>query len=283
MASFLKQLTLCTAASVALLGLLPACDNAGNHVTEYDCEEFDECDYVPEPKVCTSSCDGTIPLVCNSAGDLVKGTDCALSKRICENGICKADDKPVQDVEIVTKDKWIGAPCDCTPDDPDLANGCVVGTIPLPSPIEGDGVTGSIKGCENLDATGYPGAKVVCLRTIDKDSASMAPPVYFPKGYCTLSAVGCEGSMFCSTAAYGDVDAMDTCPKGTVMMKAPFDYGIMGEPSKIQDKLCLKSCREDSDCNPDGEVYCVEREGLKFCYNEANFEFLGNNITYKQF
>ena len=274
MTLFWRQLAILCVAGVALTGLM-ACDNAGNHVVEYDCEAFDVCDYVPpSPTQCVSTCDGTIPLVCNSTGDLVRGTDCANLGGVCENGLCVAG---------VPADKWIGSPCECTPDDPDKTNGCMIGTIPLPSPIEGDGITGSIKGCENLSADGYPGAKVVCFRTISKDSASMAPPVYFPSGYCTLSAVGCDGSTFCSTAAYGDVKQMDTCPKGTVMMKAPFNYAIMGDFSKIEDKLCLKSCKEDSDCNPEGEVYCVEREGLKFCYNETNFEFLGDKITYQQF
>lgn len=284
MTSFLKRLSLCCIAGVALTGLF-ACDNAGNHVAEYDCEEFDTCDFVPPQKSCNSTCDGTVPLVCNSAGDLVKGTDCALSDQICENGSCKAKGSttPSDPVEIVTLDKWIGAPCECTPDDPELTNGCVIGNIPLPVPIEGEGISGSIKGCENVDASDIPGAKVVCLRTIDRDSATMAPPVYFPQGYCAVASVGCEGSTFCGPAAFGDVKAMTSCPKGTVMLVAPFDYPIMNEPSKIEDRFCAKSCRDDSDCNPEGEVYCIEREGLKFCYNEANFEFLGNNITFTQF
>ena len=42
MTSFLKRLALCGVAGAALLGFMPACDNAGNHVAEYDCEESAE-------------------------------------------------------------------------------------------------------------------------------------------------------------------------------------------------------------------------------------------------
>ncbi|MBO4349480.1 MAG: hypothetical protein J6A01_00850 [Proteobacteria bacterium] len=184
---------------------------------------------------------------------------------------CSDDDE--NDSSVRTIDKWIGSPCTCEGD------GCAMLGIPLPSPV----ANATIKGCENVDLTGVEGGQLACLQTIPAAQASLAPPTYFPQGYCTISAVGCEGSIFCSSAAYGDVNKMAACPSGSVMIESKFDYAIAKSDSHIVNKTCAKTCNSDKDCNGAGEMSCIKRDGVKFCYNEQNFSFMGDDIKFTKF
>ena len=177
---------------------------------------------------------------------------------------------------IITKDNWIGNACTCT------GAGCAIFEVPLPVPDLSIGPA-EVKGCENVEAN-IEGAVSVCLRTIPKEMATTAPPVYFPDGYCTLSAVGCTGDAgMCEIASYGDVDKMTSCPKGTTLLESVFDYSLMGKQTVITNKICAKNCETNADCNEAGEVECIEKDNAKFCYNRKNFEFMNRGYSVKQF
>lgn len=172
----------------------------------------------------------------------------------------------------------VGSPCSCE------GEGCAIGEIPLPHPTKG-----TIVGCENVDMTGITGGELVCLQSISQDASNIAPPTYFPQGYCAISAVSCTGNTFCAMASYGSVETFDRCPAGHVLIDSTFQYAIMEKDSVIVNKTCVKSCESNADCNGDGEIYCLKREGHRFCYNENNFDFLCNseddcsNVTYTEF
>lgn len=170
-------------------------------------------------------------------------------------------DKPLPDIGI-------GNACSC---EELQSGGCSVLGVPLPSPAEDKG---KIVGCDAVDATGIVGAKSVCLRTISSDYAAIAPTVYAPDGYCTLSAVKAdmENDTFKQLVEYGDADAFTKCPKGSALISSTFDYKIAGQDAKITNKTCVKLCRTDADCNVDGEMTCLERQNVKFCYHEKNLE-----------
>ena len=202
---------------------------------------------------------------------------------------CSDDDKNENegDPSVRSIDKWIGSPCSCE------GSGCQALGIPLPTPTEGKG---TIKGCDNVDLAGIEGAKLVCLQTIDASKfEALAPPTYFPEGYCAISAVGCEyadevnengepkKTNMCGTAAYGEVGSFTKCPTGSVMIESVFNYGIVGSKSVITNKTCAKACNSDKDCNESGEMSCLDRNGVKFCYNESNFEFMGDTIKFTKF
>lgn len=161
------------------------------------------------------------------------------------------------------EEQWIGAACGCVGSD---EYPCDLLSIPVP--------TGSpISGCDNMPEV--EGARRVCLRTISEGYAMTAPPTYFPQGYCALGAVECTGSNLCKMASYGDIDAFKTCPAGSVLMGTSFPYELMGEPVDIRVKTCAKRCNTDADCNTAGDMGCIERSGIKFCYNEKNFKYTG--------
>lgn len=183
---------------------------------------------------------------------------------------CTDDEKEIKGNDTPN---WIGSPCTCE------GSGCKLMKIPLPAPTK-DAV---IKGCENVDMTGIEGGRLACLQTISKSFDTMAPPTYFPQGYCTISAVGCEGSSFCGQASYGEVEALTKCPEGTVMIDSTFDYPIVNQNSVITERLCAKACETDADCNVDGEMSCLNKNGFKFCYNEANYAFMGDDVKYTKF
>ena len=184
-----------------------------------------------------------------------------------------SDDDDDKDSSVRNIDKWIGSPCSCE------GPHCKIGNISLPAP-QGDA---KIIGCENVDLSGIEGGELACLPTISQQDANTAPPTYFPQGYCTISAVGCEGSDMCVLASYGDVNKMNKCPAGSVMITSVFTYPIADHPSVITNKTCAKTCNEPSDCNTSGEISCVKKSGYKFCYNEANFKFMGDNVTFTKF
>ena len=188
----------------------------------------------------------------------------------------KTGNNGTENSKIVKLDKWIGSPCTCEGD------GCTTGIIPMPYPKEGKG---TIKGCENIDMTGIEGGVIACLKTISDDQASIAPPTYFPKGYCAISAVSASNSTVCTMGAcYGEPEKMTKCPAGSTMIASDFEYTIAGMfDGIITDKVCAKTCNSDEDCNKDGEMSCITKNNHKFCYHEKNFAFLGDNITYTDF
>ena len=179
-----------------------------------------------------------------------------------------------QNSSINNQTNWIGAPCSCE------GKGCEVASVPLPVPINKDeNINGKIIGCENIDMTQVTGGALACIPSIHPDLAGMAPPTYFPQGYCSVAAVSCEGSSFCYAARYGNPDQMTACPAGSTMISAVFRYPIMGDDSIIVEKMCTKTCKSDDDCNKAGEISCIKRNDKdgkehNFCYNEKNYKFL---------
>jgi len=159
---------------------------------------------------------------------------------------------------INNQDMWIGASCECTGDN------CETMGIANPS--------GSpISGCMNMPE--WEGAQRVCLRTIEVKE--VAPRTKFPQGYCALGAINCTGTNLCQFANYGDYDKMTSCPSGSAMLVSEFDYELYGEPAHIKNKTCAKLCETDADCNKDGEISCLSRNGVKFCYNDFTFTDTG--------
>ncbi|MBQ9394647.1 MAG: hypothetical protein IJU23_03890 [Proteobacteria bacterium] len=183
---------------------------------------------------------------------------------------CDSDDEKTQ---------WIGAPCHCE------GAGCEAVGVPLPAPvIDKDGnMTGTIVGCDDVSLDGIEGARIVCLQNLTAHE-NLAPPTYFPQGYCAISAVSCENNFFCSSAEYGDPTKMTTCPKGTVLIESTFEYDIAGMgDATIFNKTCAKACNSNDDCNTAGDMSCLNKNGHKFCYHEDNIKLLGNNVKYTDF
>ena len=180
---------------------------------------------------------------------------------------CSDDD---QSRTVLDTEKWVGAPCICK------GTGCEILGIPMPVPT--NGLAADLVGCDNIPEN--EGSAKVCLRTIPQEAADIAPPAYFPAGYCTLSAVGCQGDeSICSMVRYGDESKMSSCPKGTSLLESTFDYSILGMDVVITNKTCAKNCNTNDDCNGDGEISCIEADGAKFCYNEKNFEFMNRGYS----
>ncbi len=177
------------------------------------------------------------------------------------------DDPSPAKIEINHQEQWLGAACECVGDN------CEMFGIPLPQGTP-------LSGCNNVPV-GLPGTQAVCLRTIPEEAKITAPPVWFPQGYCTLSAVACEpaSEFTCQMASYGNVDEFKSCPHGSAMLASDFDYEIMGIASELRTRTCAKLCETDADCNDAGEVSCVERSGIKFCYNEKNFKYTGEPVV----
>lgn len=178
-----------------------------------------------------------------------------------------------------SKEQWIGAPCHCEGD------GCSAVGVPLPAPVidKNGNLTGTIVGCDNVSVDGIEGARVVCLQNLS-EYENLAPPTYFPSGYCAISAVSCKNNIFCSSAEYGDPTKMNTCPEGTVLIESTFEYNIADmDAATILNKTCAKACESDADCNVDGEMSCLNKDGHKFCYHEKNIQLLGDNIKYTDF
>lgn len=188
---------------------------------------------------------------------------------------CSDDDKSRT---VLDTEKWVGGACTCEGD------GCEILGIPMPVPAEG--TTANLIGCDNLPD--IDGSAKVCLRTIDEVLKDIAPPVYFPAGYCAISAVGCtpadpKGESTCETIRYGNVDKLTKCPAGTTLLEGVFDYKILGNDLVITNKTCVKNCNTDADCNVAGEVTCIDDDGAHYCYNEKNFKFMNRGHSTKEF
>lgn len=178
------------------------------------------------------------------------------------------------DVTVINKDQWTGSPCHCDA----TANGAKCDQMGVPIP------TGNpIIGCDALSNQDYPGTEISCLTNIDKKFAATAPSTYFPKGYCALTAVHCEGDGLCSMVNYGDVEKMTVCPEGNTLLTGQFDYKILGQDVVITNKTCVKNCNTNADCNEAGEMSCINRKGANFCYHVNNFELLGDNYSVEVF
>ncbi len=167
-----------------------------------------------------------------------------------------------------SEEQWLGAACAC---DGSKEWPCDRVGIPVPS---GSPVTG----CDNV--TDVPGAQRICLRTIDEEVKITAPPTLFPEGYCALGAVECTGSNLCKMANYGNVDDFISCPEGSALLGTDFDYELMGDPVQIRARTCVKRCNTDADCRPDDQITCIERNNVKFCYNEFNFKYTGEPMVF---
>lgn len=198
-------------------------------------------------------------------------TTACTSTQMCgtENGKPACVEKTIN-----TQDQWIGAPCSCS------GSGCEAMGVPLPAPTK----NATINGCDNIDVASYPGGALACLTTITSD---LAPAVYFPAGYCAISAVGCKKKSgigdLCGTIEYGDASKLTTCPSGSALVESVFDQKILLATHTLTNKTCTKMCNTDADCNTAGEVSCLEKNGVKICQNAKNFEFMGDNITVTPF
>ena len=171
------------------------------------------------------------------------------------------------EITVVDTANWIGAACDC---ESSSADECEMFGVPLPKP-EGNG---KIVGCDNVDISAINGGEKVCLRTIAGTATSVAPETYFPKGYCAISAIGCEGKKsICDMVRYGDANALTRCPAGSTLLESTFSFNIMGTSTVvITNKTCARNCKTDADCNVDGEMTCIQHDKSKFCYNQKNLD-----------
>ena len=166
---------------------------------------------------------------------------------------------------VVDTQNWIGNACSC---ESSSADECEMFGVPLPKPSG----NGKIVGCDNVDAAPIEGGAKVCLRTIEGDAAKVAPATYFPQGYCSISAIGCEGGKICQMVAYGDASKMTTCPAGSTLLESRFEFKIIVDNVIITNKTCAKNCKTDADCNVDGGMTCMTKGNAKFCYNQKNFD-----------
>ena len=177
---------------------------------------------------------------------------------------------------VVDTPNWIGTACEC------VGDGCTMLDVPLPAPTS----NAMIRGCAEVNASDVEGGVKVCLRTIEERFKETAPTTYFPQGYCAISAVGCEGAgaeSICSMASYGNAAALTRCPAGSTLIESVFDYSIMGKNVKITNKTCARSCKTNADCNEAGEMTCMSKGEVKFCYHQKNFDGTTNNYTVTPF
>jgi hypothetical protein len=250
----------------------PACVKAatactGNTMYGTDAEGKPACVEI-KCTIADNKCENNSLTLCEN--NALSTTACT-STQMCgtENGKPACVEKTIN-----TQDQWIGAPCSCS------GSGCEAMGVPLPAPTK----NATINGCDNIDVPTYPGGALACLTTITSD---LAPAVYFPAGYCAISAVGCKKKSgigdLCGTIAYGDASKLTTCPSGSALVESVFDQKILLATHTLTNKTCTKMCNTDADCNTAGEVSCLEKNGVKSCQNAKNFEFMGDNITVTPF
>lgn len=270
----------------------PACTSADNTCANgklrvctdgrlllHACAAHEECGTIDGVAACVRRADaGTCTEADNKCenGILSRCVDGEFTASACDKSqVCGTDEagKPACVTPPPPETNWIGNGCVCE------GEGCAMMDIPLPVPTK----NGVIVGCENVSIEGTEGGLLACLQTIPKSKATTAPPTYFPDGYCAISAVACEGSGLCSFVTYGDAAALTTCPSGSTLVASVFVYNILGTPATITNKTCVKSCQSDADCNTEGQMTCIEKNGANFCYHEKNFEFMGDDITVTPF
>ena len=160
-------------------------------------------------------------------------------------------------------DQDIGSACSCEGDE------CQQAGVPKPA-------SGTIVGCDDVPAD-WTGADRVCLRTYE---GPLATNTYFANGYCSLMATRCTGAdLICSSAVFGDYDAMTSCPAGTVLLESSQEVDVFGQQATIGSKTCAAGCSGDDDCRggePDPVVdevtqyACIDKDGVKFCYDPRN-------------
>ena len=112
----MKKRNFLTLAAMAALSLcLVACDD-DNDTTPTNQEPQN-----PPTSTCKATCNGSVPMICDASGNLIAGTDCALSNQICSNGACYGSGDvidPTQDpadptVKIPCTDKGVTT-CDAS-------------------------------------------------------------------------------------------------------------------------------------------------------------------------
>ena len=184
-------------------------------------------------------------------------------------------DTPAVKQTVVDTPNWIGVACQCE----GVEGECDLMGVPVPNPRD----NGKIVGCDNVDPSVVEGGEKVCIRTISGEAAKVAPETYFPQGYCTISAIGCEGGSICNLAAYGDAKKMTSCPPGSTLIESVFNYKIITSDVIITNKTCARSCNTDDDCNKAGEMTCMSKGGVKFCYHQKNFDGTTNDYTVTPF
>jgi len=160
-------------------------------------------------------------------------------------------------------DQDIGSSCSCEGDE------CVQMGVPKPA-------GGTIIGCDDVPDD-WTGAQKACMQTYE---GQLATNTYFANGYCSLMATKCEGAeLICSSAVFGDYDAMTSCPGGTVMVVASQDVEVFSQQATIDNKNCVVACETNDDCRV-GEhdpvvdevtqYQCIDKDGVKFCYDPRN-------------
>ena len=172
---------------------------------------------------------------------------------------------------IASGDQGIGSACGCQGDD------CSLLEVPIPS---ADGIVG----CDDVPSD-HEGV-LVCLQTYSGEAATNT---FFANGYCALQAIAnCAGNvLICGSAEIGDYDAMTTCPAGSVMLtnnitaEATLPGTSVAVEATMDSKTCVKGCATDADCrggetdpvlNAASGYACIEKAGVKFCYDPQNIK-----------
>ncbi len=171
---------------------------------------------------------------------------------------------------ISLPESWLGDACTCTGD------ACNQQGVPKPA-------GGTIAGCENVPADAN--AALVCLRTY---IGSLANNTWFANGYCGLQATSCTGdSVICDSAVWGSVDAMTSCPAGSVLLDDTTEVTALNIfHATVHAKTCARGCTgagqcregetDPADSNAPSQYQCMDKGGVKFCYDPRD---LGPSYT----
>jgi hypothetical protein len=180
------------------------CDD-GNSVTE-PCDTTDEAP-------CLSDCTLDMSLCGNTDIDLGE---------MCDDGDDDSMDECTTSCNFNTHD--IGAPCACTA-------GCQALNF----------TAGTIEGCGAASFHADSTRTLACVRSSRDDTHGVE--VYGARGFCTLLAVGCTGTLCFMVPTTGDVDAFD-CPAGNAVLTE--ERSLMG--MIITAKSCHPVCDSQDDC-----------------------------------
>lgn len=102
----MKKRNFLTLASMAALSLcLVACDDDSDNNTPQNPQD------PPVTNTCKSTCNGTVPMICDANGNLVAGTDCATLGKVCTNGACYGDGDVIDPSNPNPQDPSVKVPC----------------------------------------------------------------------------------------------------------------------------------------------------------------------------
>lgn len=204
--------------------------------------------------------------------------DCTFDASLCHNGTldpgeeCDLAEDPADSMGACTRS--------CQVNDYSFGAACTTdASIDGPSYSEGN-----ISGCDNIPVDFDSDCELGCIASVN----TPAGPVYWPGGYCSLYAMGCEGSPFvCSTVSnVGNPDLCD-CPPGLfrlpqdTVIENPVGDGIL---ATIKTVICAAPCTTDADCRTRewddrweewGQYRCTQTDsGNSFCFDPRNQVFV---------